>query len=103
MVGVVSGHGRTAAEVVAAVDLTRSALAASGCAVAGLVANRVEPADVDEVRVTLAESEVSVIPELALLTAPTVGETMAACDGGGHRRRRGRTASGRRSASSWRR
>ena len=62
VVGVVSGHGRTAAEVVAAVDLTRSALEASGCAVAGLVANRVEPADVDEVRVTLADSEVSVIP-----------------------------------------
>ena len=53
VVGVVSGHGRTAAEVVAAVDLTRSALEASGCAVAGLVANRVEPADVDEVRVNV--------------------------------------------------
>lgn len=80
VVGVVSGRGRTAAEVVAAVKLTRSALEAEGCAVAGLVANRVEPADVDEVRVMLANREVSVIPELALLTAPTVREAMAACD-----------------------
>jgi phosphate acetyltransferase len=80
VVGVVSGHGRSPADTAAAVDLTRSALESQACAVAGLVANRVAPADVDELRALLADRDVDVIPELELLTAPTVREAMAACE-----------------------
>jgi phosphate acetyltransferase len=80
VVGVVSGHGRTPEEVVGAVDLTRAALEAEGCTVATIVANRVLEADVPAVRGLLDGHHAEVIPEIGLLTAPTVQETLAACD-----------------------
>jgi phosphate acetyltransferase len=78
VVGVVSGRGRTAREVAAAVDVAREALRAPGSAVVGMVANRVAPEEVDAVH---SGPDLFVVPEVDLLTAPTVGEVVAACNG----------------------
>ena len=75
VVGVVSGRGRAPGEVVAAVSHTRDALQDAGGAVVAMVANRVDPA----VTLDVSEPDVFVVPEVALLTAPTVGEVVTAC------------------------
>jgi len=83
VVSVVSGRGRRADEVLGAVDVALASLAESGAQVAAVVANRVVPEEVDEVRARLAGlgAPAYVVPEEPLLAAPTVGELVAACAG----------------------
>jgi phosphate acetyltransferase len=72
---VVSGHQREVPDVVAAVDLAVSYLAEQGCDVIGVVANRADPGQADELRAALAPwPGASVVPDLPLLVAPTVGQ-----------------------------
>lgn len=80
---VVNGRRRTPAEVAAAADVARSSLAAHACRVVGVLANRVAPDDVDAVRALLADTTgpdagLDVVPELDLLSAPTVGRVVDA-------------------------
>jgi phosphate acetyltransferase len=81
MVLVVGGQGRTAEAVIDAVRLALATLVERGCTVFGTVCNRVDPAAVDEVRRQLATVDGAgcgfVLPELALLAAPTVAEVAA--------------------------
>jgi phosphate acetyltransferase len=80
---VVSGHGRDPGEVCSAVDVALSAMREQGCDVVAVVANRVARGDVDDVEARLAGRDVPVyvVPEVDVLQAPTVGETIAACGG----------------------
>jgi phosphate acetyltransferase len=80
---VVSGVERAVDEVVAAVELALESLRAADCDVVALVANRVEPALVAAVSVRMAghEPPVSVLPDVGLLAAPTVGDLLRACSG----------------------
>lgn len=82
VLAVVSGRGKSAPAVVAAVRFAQDALA--GSTVVGIVANRVEPADVAAVRTALAETAagsaagpVYVVPYDPVLVEPTVGEVAA--------------------------
>ncbi|MCV2489129.1 phosphate acetyltransferase [Geodermatophilus sp. YIM 151500] len=83
VVGVVSGAGRTAAEVVAAVDGGAAALRAAGCDVVALLANRVEPAEHAAVGEELRGRDLPsfALPASPVLTAPTMGEIARACGG----------------------
>ncbi|HST65992.1 MAG TPA: phosphate acetyltransferase [Mycobacteriales bacterium] len=72
VLAVVSGRGKNAAEVVAAIRFARAELAES--AVVGVVANRVDPDAVEEVR---AATDAYVVPYAAVLVEPTVGEVAA--------------------------
>jgi phosphate acetyltransferase len=80
---VVSGVERAVDEVVAAVEHALESLRAADCDVVALVANRVEPALVAAVSVRMAghEPPVSVLPDVGLLAAPTVGDLLQACSG----------------------
>ncbi|GGL89708.1 phosphate acetyltransferase [Nakamurella endophytica] len=81
---VVHGRSRTPAEIRTTADVARMELAAAHAHPVAVIANRVADADVDEVRQALGEGStwpVSVIPEIPLLSAPTVGRLMAACGG----------------------
>jgi phosphate acetyltransferase len=82
MVAVVDGRGKPAAEVLAGVQAVRDALTAAGNSVVALVANRVEPAAVDEVRAAVAADAASVPTYVVafdpVLVEPTVGEVAAA-------------------------
>ncbi|MTD15400.1 phosphate acetyltransferase [Nakamurella sp. YIM 132087] len=81
---VVHGRGRTPAQVRTAVDMAASELAAAHAHPIAVIANRVEPADLDAVRAALAAGAtgpVAAIPEVPLLVAPTVGALLEACDG----------------------
>jgi phosphate acetyltransferase len=69
VLAVVSGRGKSAADVVAAVRYAREELADS--AVVGVVANRVDPLDVAAVR---AGADAYVVPYDPVLVEPTVGE-----------------------------
>jgi phosphate acetyltransferase len=84
VLGVVSGRYREAEEVASAVTVALSTLRRIGPAVVGIVANRVDPEQVEGVRALLAEragATTWVMPEVDLLMAPTVGEVAEACDG----------------------
>jgi phosphate acetyltransferase len=82
VVGVVSGRGRTAAEVSAALDGGAVALRSAGCDVVALVANRVAPDELPAPGTTAAGGALPVyaLPESPVLTAPTVAEITQACD-----------------------
>jgi phosphate acetyltransferase len=75
---VVGGQGRTADQVIEAVRLGLANLIERGCTVLGTICNRVEKASADEVRRQLKDVEGAgagfVLPELAMLAAPTVAE-----------------------------
>jgi phosphate acetyltransferase len=79
---VVSGRGRSAEAVVDAVRLGLATLVERGCTVLGAVCNRVDPQMVDDVRRELSQVDGCavgfVLPELAMLAAPTVGEVATA-------------------------
>ena len=102
VLAVVSGRRKSAADVVAAVRFAHDALADAGSTVVGIVANRVDPADVAAVRAALAETaagsagssagsaagsagssagaaadSVYVVPYDPVLVEPTVGEVAA--------------------------
>ncbi len=82
VVGVVSGHGRGAGEVAAALDGGAAALRAAGCDVIALVANRVAPAELPRLDTRTRPDGLLVyaLPESAVLRAPTVAEIARACD-----------------------
>ena len=75
---VVSGRGRSAADVFSAVRGAQSSLAERGCTILATICNRVGPAIADEVRGRLpqevGDEPVYVLPEVPLLAAPTVAE-----------------------------
>ncbi len=83
VVCVVSGHGRSVADVETAVAVALGSTRAEGCAVVAVVANRVAPSDQDAIAKRLQRGSVPayVVPDVDLLHAPTVGEAVAACDG----------------------
>jgi len=78
---VVSGTKRAPADVQAGADIARQDLAAKSCQILGVVANRVASKDVETVRRLIAPyGGCCVIPELPVLSAPTVGQLVEACD-----------------------
>ncbi len=81
--GVVSGVGRSCEEVLDAVELALESLREADCDVEGLVANRVERGLMAEVSARTAgrEPPVYVLPEVAVLAAPTVEDLLQACSG----------------------
>lgn len=84
VVAVVPGRDRTADDVASAAELTSSSLRAEHASVVGVVANRVEPAAVDDVRRQLSArldgTPSWVVPNEPLLLAPTVAQVGGACD-----------------------
>jgi phosphate acetyltransferase len=85
VLAVVSGRRRRAADVIGAIHVARDALAAAGNAVVAIIANRVEPSMVDEVRAAVA-AEGHRVPTYALpadpvLAEPTIGEIAAVIQG----------------------
>jgi phosphate acetyltransferase len=76
VLAVVSGRGKSAPDVVAAVRFARDVLADAGSTVVGIVANRVEEADVAAVRAAL-DGTAYVVPHDPVLVEPTVGEVAA--------------------------
>ena len=79
---VVSGHERTAAEVRSAVTVALNMMRRIGAEVVAVVANRVREDEVDGVAAEVtADVPVYMLPEDALLMAPTLGEVLAACEG----------------------
>ncbi|GAA4556453.1 phosphate acetyltransferase [Pseudonocardia xishanensis] len=81
---VVGGRDRTGAQVLDAVRRDVAALTERGCDLLGVTCNRVDPAHVDTVRAGLSAASGGlpggVLPELALLAAPTVAEVADALD-----------------------
>ncbi len=78
---VVSGHGRSAAEVLSAVSVGLTVVEGAGCDVVAVVANRVREDQVAAVAAALADRQGYVLPEVRLLMAPTVGQVAEACGG----------------------
>ena len=81
---VVHGRGRTPAQVQAAAESALTELRANHVNTVAVVANRVEPDDLDAVRTALAHTSgvlSAAIPESALLSAPTFGALVEAADG----------------------
>ena len=76
VLAVVSGRRKPAAEVVGAVRFAQEALAAAGTSVVGIVANRVDPLVVQEVRAEL-DGAAYVVPYDPVLVEPTIGEIAA--------------------------
>ncbi|GAA3567606.1 phosphate acetyltransferase [Microlunatus spumicola] len=81
---VVHGRDRTPAQVQAAAESALTELRANHAATVAIVANRVEPDDLDAVRDALSRTAdvlCAAIPESALLSAPTFGALVEAADG----------------------
>ena len=81
---VVHGRGRTPAQVQAAAESALAELRANHASTVAVVANRVEPDDLDAVREALAASTgllSAAIPESELLSAPTFAALVEAADG----------------------
>jgi phosphate acetyltransferase len=85
VLAVVSGRRKTAAEVVGGVQVARDALTDAGNPVVAIVANRVDPALVDEVRAAVVADSAGVptyvVPADPALARPTVREVVAAIGG----------------------
>jgi len=78
---VVGGRGRSPEQVVAAVRAAQASLVERGCTLLATICNRADPAAADELRRLLAREAtqpISVLPEVALLAAPTVTQVAAA-------------------------
>jgi phosphate acetyltransferase len=85
VLAVVSGRRKSAADVVGAIHVARDALAAAGNAVVAIIANRVDPSMVEDVRAELRRSP-SDVPTYVMaadpaLAQPTVAEVIAAIQG----------------------
>ncbi len=81
---VVHGRGRTPDQVRMAADFALTELVAAHALPVAVIANRVDPEALAEVRETLARRSmlpVAAIPEVPLLVAPTVGALLEACAG----------------------
>ena len=78
------GRGRTPAQVQAAAESALTELRANHAAAVAVIANRVEPDDLEAVRDALAHGSdllSAAIPESALLSAPTFAALVEAADG----------------------
>jgi phosphate acetyltransferase len=79
---VVHGRGRSPAEVRTVADLAATEIAARYGRLLAIVANRVDPHQLDAVREVLTGPVPAfVIPQEPILTAPTVGDLLEACGG----------------------
>jgi phosphate acetyltransferase len=79
---VVHGRGRSPAEVRTVADLAATEIAARYGRLLAIVANRVDPHQLDAVREVLTGPiPAFVIPQEPILTAPTVGDLLEACGG----------------------
>ncbi|SDO81878.1 phosphate acetyltransferase [Nakamurella panacisegetis] len=81
---VVHGRGRTPEQVRMAADFAVTELAAAHARPVALIANRVDPEELEAVRAELGRDStlpVAAIPEVPVLVAPTVGALLQACDG----------------------
>ncbi|MBC8871436.1 MAG: phosphate acetyltransferase [Planctomycetes bacterium] len=83
---VASGRLKTAEEVFEFVHAAREAFVDEGCQLAGTVVNRVEPELVDQVRERFGaawphEDPIYVLPQVEILSKPTVGEIAEALGG----------------------
>ncbi|GAB4099499.1 phosphate acetyltransferase [Sinomonas halotolerans] len=82
LVAVVSGRGRTPAEVADAVDLARRELAAAHCSLLAVMVNRADPAELEAVAGAIRPGRmgrpVYVLPELEEISRPTTGEVSSA-------------------------
>ncbi len=76
-----TGHGRRPEEVAAGVTVAAKELAAEHAALLGVVVTRVEPERTEAVREAVGVEPVFTLPEEPRLSAPTVGDLMAACAG----------------------
>jgi phosphate acetyltransferase len=84
VLAVVTGSARSADDVLSAVELTAWSLSAEHAHVVGVVINRAEPDQAEALRERLRAAHqdrlVAVVPDEPLLTAPTVGQVMEACE-----------------------
>ncbi len=81
---VVHGRERTPAQIEAAAEGALAELRANHASTVAVIANRVEPDALDDVRTALAripEVLTAAVPESALLSAPTFGSLVQAADG----------------------
>ncbi len=81
---VVHGRGRSPEQLRSAAESALIELAAAHAHPVALIANRVNPNELQAVREAIGRDSplpVAVIPEVPLLTAPTVAALQAACDG----------------------
>jgi phosphate acetyltransferase len=79
---VVPGHGRLPQQIAVAADLGVSQMRAGHASVSAIVANRVNPDDVDAVRAELertADIPIGILPDMPILGAPTVQALADAC------------------------
>jgi phosphate acetyltransferase len=84
VVALINGAARRPEVVLEGVRIARESLLAGGCTIAAYIVNRVEADDVEEVDAYLAAEELDapywILPELPLLTMPTVAEIVDALD-----------------------
>jgi phosphate acetyltransferase len=80
---VVSGFGRTPAEIEQVADIATAEITESHASTIGVVANRCAPDQLGAVRdrLTALGLPAWALPEVALLSAPTLGDLIAALDG----------------------
>jgi phosphate acetyltransferase len=81
---VASGRDRPADQVEAAVDVAVASVRAAGCEVVAAVANRVAPRELGAVQERFRARDgipTYALPDIGLLTAPTLGDVAEACDG----------------------
>src|SRR5690606_26388824 len=80
---VVSGHGRTPAEVAQVVELAMAELRQEHAGTVGIVANRCDPDELEAVHQQLAGFGLPTwaLPEIPVLSAPTVADLVVALDG----------------------
>ncbi len=85
VVALVNGRGKDGGAVIDAVRLARESLVAEGCTLAVTVVNRIAPEDLTDVAKTLDalpdHEPIYCLPEVPLLSAPTVGEVVESLGG----------------------
>lgn len=82
VLAVVGARGLTAEETADAVDVARKELVAENCSLLAMMVNRAEPSRVDAIKAAVrpgaSHRPVYVIPEIAEISRPTVGEVVTA-------------------------
>ncbi|AJT41901.1 phosphate acetyltransferase [Psychromicrobium lacuslunae] len=82
VIAVVSAKGRSAAETADAVDVTRKELAAANCSLLAMMVNRADAEQLDSIAQALrpgaSGKQVYILPEIAEIAQPTVGEVASA-------------------------
>jgi phosphate acetyltransferase len=79
ILAVINGRARSPAEVIEAIRFARESFESQGCTILAMLANRVEPQNVGRIGNLLkgeksTEMPVYILPEVPLLSRPTVGE-----------------------------